>query len=92
MALLTWLTRKDQPFSWGVEADNAFQYLKTYFTSAPLFIHVNPSKPFVLETYAFDFEVGVMFSQLREENFLHFVGFRSCKFSLAEINYEIHDK
>jgi hypothetical protein len=27
---LTRLTRKDQPFSWGVEANNAFQSLKVF--------------------------------------------------------------
>jgi hypothetical protein len=32
MDLLTWLIRKDQPFSWGVEVENAFQSLKDYFT------------------------------------------------------------
>jgi hypothetical protein len=47
VALPTQLTRKDQTFSWRVEAINAFQYLKVF----PLLIHVNLSKPFVLETY-----------------------------------------
>jgi hypothetical protein len=47
MALLTRLIRKDQPFFKEVEADNAFQFLKVYFTIAPFLIHEDPSKPFV---------------------------------------------
>jgi hypothetical protein len=49
VALFTWLTKKDQTSSWGVEGDNAFQSLKTSFTTTPLFIHVNSSIPFVLK-------------------------------------------
>ncbi len=32
LAPLIWLIRKDQPFSWGVEVENAFQSLKDSFT------------------------------------------------------------
>jgi hypothetical protein len=66
--------------------------LKASFTTTPLLIHVDPSKPFVLETDAFGFALGVVFSQLGEDNFLHLIGFHSHKFSLVKINYEIHDK
>jgi hypothetical protein len=58
------LNKKDLFFSWGVEANNAFQYLKVFFTTTPLLIRVEPSKPFVLETDVFDFVVGVVLSQL----------------------------
>jgi hypothetical protein len=92
MTLLTHLTRKDQPFSWGVEVENAFQYLKASFMIAPLLIHVGPSKPFVLETDAFDFALCVVLSQPKENNLLHPIGFHSHKFSPPKINYEIHDK
>jgi len=48
----TCLIRKDQPFSWGVKAENVFQSLKASFIITPLLIHVDPSKPFVWETNA----------------------------------------
>ncbi len=32
MAPFIRLTKKDQPFSWGVEVDNAFQSLKVFFS------------------------------------------------------------
>jgi len=43
-------------------------------------------------TNDFDFALGFVLSQPRENNLLHLVGFHSCKFSLVDINYEIHDK
>jgi hypothetical protein len=62
MALPTRLTYKDQPFSWGVEA-NAFQSLKASFMITPLLINiVDLSKPFVLNTDAFDSALGAMLS------------------------------
>ncbi len=86
MAHFTWLTEKDQTFSWGIEGDNAFQSLKTSFTTTPLFIHVNLSIPFVLEVNTLNFTIGVMLSQLGKEIFFHPVDFHSRKFYLTEIN------
>jgi hypothetical protein len=75
------LIRKDQPFSWGVEVKNAFQFLKVFFTNAPFLIHVDLAKPFVLEINAFDFALNVVFSQLGKDNRFHPIGFCSHKFS-----------
>jgi hypothetical protein len=86
------LTRKYQHFSWELEADNVFQSLETSFMIAPLLIHANLSKPFVLETDASNFAIGAMFSQLGKNNLLHVVNFYSCKFFPIKINYEIHNK
>jgi hypothetical protein len=47
VALLTCVTRKDKRFSCGVEAENAFHSLKVFFTTTPLFIHVDIAKHFV---------------------------------------------
>jgi hypothetical protein len=92
MAPFTWLIRKDQPFSWGVEAKNAFQSLKASSTTTPVLIHAYPSKPFVLEMNAFDFTIGAILSQLGKNNFLHPINFHTFKFSLVKTNYDIHDK
>jgi hypothetical protein len=91
VAPLIQLTRKDQPFSWGVEANNVFQSLKAYFMTTPFLICVNPSKPFVLETDASDLTIGVVFSQLGEYNLFCIVSLCSCKFFLTKINYNIHN-
>jgi hypothetical protein len=87
----THLIWKDQPFSLGVKAKNAFQFLKVFFTTTPFLIHANPTKPFVSETNASNFTLGVILSQHGKDNFLHHVGFHFCKFSPSEINYKIHD-
>jgi hypothetical protein len=92
VALFTWLTRKDQPFFGGIEANNVFQSLKAFFMTVTLLIHVDPSKLFVFETAVFDFAIGVVLSQLGKYNLLHHVDFYSCKFSFMEIIDKIHDK
>jgi hypothetical protein len=48
----------DQSFYKGFEVENPFQSLKAYFKTTPLLIHVNLSKPFVLEMDASNFVVG----------------------------------
>ena len=45
-----------------------------------------------METDASDFALGVVLSQLGDGEKLHPVAFDSRKFSVAEINYEIHNK
>jgi hypothetical protein len=92
VAPFTHLTQKDQHFSWEVEVHNAFQFLKVFFMTAPFSSYVNPFKPFVLKTDDSNSIVGIIFSQLREDNLFHLLDFRSCKFSLVEINYKIRDK
>jgi hypothetical protein len=46
----------------------------------------------VVETDASDFAKGAVLSQYGDDGKLHPVAFYSKKFSLAEINYNIHDK
>jgi hypothetical protein len=62
VAPLTWLTKKNQYFSWGVKDDNVFESLKASFMIIPLLIHLDISKTFVLEMDTYDFRVGVMLS------------------------------
>jgi hypothetical protein len=45
-----------------------------------------------LETNVFYFSVEAMLSQPGDDDLLHLVSFRSHKFSLVDINYEIDDK
>jgi hypothetical protein len=86
------LTWEDKPFSWGIEAKNVFQSLKASLMIASFFIHVNLSKPFILEKDTFDFALGIVLSQLGKDNFFHLIGFHSHKFSFVEISYKVHGK
>jgi hypothetical protein len=86
MAPFIQLTKKDQPFSSRIEANyNAFQYLKVSFITTPLLIHADLSKPFVLKINIFDFTMGAMLLQLRENNLLHHVIFHFHEFFLHRL-------
>ncbi len=48
------LIQKIQPFSRGIEVKNAFPFFRVFLQIAPVLIHVDPLKPFVLKINAFD--------------------------------------
>ncbi len=91
VAPLTRLTCKDK-LEWNVEADQAFETLKKAFTTAPILTHPDLQKPFSLETDVPNFALGAVLSQPDKDGRLHLVAFHSRKFTVAEINYEIHEK
>jgi hypothetical protein len=66
--------------------------LKAFFTTAPLLIHVDLSKPFVLEMDTFDFALGVVLSQLEEDNLLHPIGFHFVSFLLPRLTMRFMTK
>jgi len=90
--LLTTLTCKDKPFSWNPTAHAVFYTLKMAFTSAPILIHPDPAKPFIVETDTSDFALGAILSQFGINGLLHPVAFYSRKLTGAEINYQVYDK
>ena len=55
-------------------------------------MHIDPGKPFTIEADASDFALGSILSQLGEDGQTHPVAFHSRKFTVSEINYEVHDK
>ena len=66
---------------WNSDAEKAFQLLKTAFTTAPVLVHPDFSKPFFMETNASNFAFGAVLSQLGDGEKLHPVAFHSQKFS-----------
>ena len=89
---LTELTKKNMIFTWVTSATRAFDNLKKAFTSAPILMHADQSKTFIIEADASDFALGSILSQIAEDGKLHPIAFHSRKFEAPEINYEIHDK
>ncbi|KAF5339905.1 hypothetical protein D9758_015029 [Tetrapyrgos nigripes] len=89
---LTSLTHKSTPFIFSDTCINAFNHLKSLFTSAPVLSHFQPSLPITLSTDASDFAISSVLQQPDSDGNLHPVAFFSCKLSPAEINYAIHDK
>jgi hypothetical protein len=89
---LTKLTRKETPFKWTEDAQNAFDKLKQALISQPILQHFDPNRPITLETDASDHAIGVVCSQPDNLGILHPLGYFSRKLKDAERNYNIHDK
>ena len=88
--VLTQLTKKGKSFVWANDEDTDFVDLKKAFTSAPIPAHVDLQKLFIIEADTSDFALGSILSQQGDGEKLHLVAFHSCKFDIAEINYEVH--
>ena len=86
------LTRKDTPFKWDKDCQDAFQFLKIAFTTAPILQYFDPEKEMLVETDASDYVSAGILSQRNDEGILHPVAFFSKKHSPAEYNYEIYYK
>ena len=64
--------------------------VKQAFTSAPILVHVDLEKKFIIEAYASDFARGSALSQIAHGEKFHPIASHSRKLKLVEINYEIH--
>ena len=92
-APLTALTSSKVPFVWSPRAEGAFEYLKKRFTSAPVLIHPDPSRQFIVEVDASDVGVGAVLSQRSSEDHrIHPCAFFSYKLDPAERNYDIGNR
>ncbi|KAI3355849.1 hypothetical protein L3Q82_004229 [Scortum barcoo] len=92
-APLTALTSSKVTFQWSVAAKEAFDALKTRFTSAPILIMPDPERQFILEVDASDVGVGAVLSQRSlEDQKLHPCAFFSRRLSPAEKNYDIGNR
>ena len=60
---LSTLTSTQVMFTWSMAADWVFWDLKHHFTTAPILVHPDPSRQFVVEADASDVGVGVFLSQ-----------------------------
>ena len=91
-APLTNLTRKDQPFDWTPECDEAFQQLKTLLVSAPVLVKANMSRKFQLHTDASKTHVGAALMQQQGDGTVRPVGYFSRKLKPAETRYSTTDR
>ena len=89
---LTRLLKKDRKFDFDDDARQAFQRLKTMFTTAPVLAHFHPDRPSTIETDASDFAIAAVISQPDNNGVLHPIAFYSRKLTPSELNYEIYDK
>jgi hypothetical protein len=77
---------------WTDMMTTSFKKLKHCFMTAPILTHFDQHCECIVETDASDFTLGGILSQTAEDRKLYPNAFHSRKFSLAEINYEIHNK
>ncbi len=87
------LKNKPKSLSWTPAATEAFETLKEAFTSAPLLIHPDPGKPFLVEVDTSTSGVGAVLSQQQRTpaKFLP-CAFFSRKLSPSENNYDIGNR
>jgi hypothetical protein len=79
-------------FEWSAEAEEAFQELKIRFSTELILVIFDPKKPSVVETDALDKAIRACLSQADNKGKLRLVAYLLRKFTLAESNYEVHDK
>jgi len=91
--LISLLKNKPKSLSWSPSATKAFNTHKEAFTSAPLLIHPDPEKPFIIEVDASITRVEAVLSQQKGTLArLHPCAFFSRKLSPAERNYDIDNR
>ena len=89
---LTCLTWKDIPWKFNSSCQDAFNSLKKAFTSAPILTHWIPNAQLIVETNASNYALATILSVVNEDNEDHPVAFHSHTFTVAELNYDTHDK
>jgi len=89
---LTCLTWKNIPWKFDSFCHDAFNSLKKAFTSAPILTHWISDAQLIVETDASDYTLAAILSIVNEENEVHPVTFHSHTFTMAELNYNTHDK
>ena len=89
---LTYLTQKDIPWKFDFSCQDAFNSLKKAFTSTSILTHWISDAQLIVETNALDYTLTAIFSIVNKDNKVHPVIFHSCTFTVAELNYNTHDK
>ena len=90
--VLVALTRKDRPFCWTLAEQSTFMALKYAFMIAPILLHPDPTKPFIVETDVSNFVISVILSQPDNDGVHHPIAYYSHTFTIPKINYLIYDK
>ena len=80
-------------FIWDVRCEEAFEKLKTAFTTVPTLKIANPHSPFILECNCSNFALGAVLLQVCESNReLQPVAYLSRSLVSAEQNYKVFNK
>jgi hypothetical protein len=85
------LTKKDAPWIWGNDEQNAFDILKRHITEEPILRQLQMDQQFELEVDVSGYTLGAVLMQRQEDGKHHPVGFYSTTLNNAEQNYDIYD-
>jgi hypothetical protein len=85
------LTKKNQQWQWGPKEQAAFEELKGICITGPVLRTPDWNKPFIMETDASGYALGVVIAQPHEDG-IHPIAFHSRSLVQAERNYDAHDK
>ncbi len=77
---------------WTEKAEKAFKKLKKLFISQSILIMFESEKFIMLKMNASDEAIKTCISQSDDKRRLHSITYYNCKLTVAELNYEIHDK
>ena len=88
---LTMLTRKEIPFVWSEEQQEAFEILRDSLITEPLLIYPDFRTPFTLTTDASGYALGAIISQKVEKDSLP-ITYASQQMNKAEQNYSTTER
>jgi hypothetical protein len=86
------LTKKDVPWQWHPEQQQAFDALEQRFCEEPILKVYDPELPTWVEVDASGFATGGILSQKGEDRLWHPVAYHSDSMSKEDHNYEIYDR
>src|SRR3954454_18919398 len=86
------LLKKDVPFQWKNQQQEAFNYLKETLTKAPILSYPEFDKPFVIFTDASKIGLGAVLSQKRENGKEYVIAYASRSLNQAEKNYSVTEQ
>ncbi len=77
---------------WTEKAEEAFKKLKKLFIFQSVLIMFESEKSITLKMNASNEAIKTCISQSDDKRRLHSIAYYSCKFTVVELNYEIHNK
>jgi len=86
------LTKKDIPFDWSTNCQEAFQNLIKALTSAPVLTHPDFSKPFLIEADASQYAIGAILSQKDDSGRYRPCAYLSHSLDETKRNWTVHDR
>ncbi|KAF1334828.1 reverse transcriptase, partial [Globisporangium splendens] len=89
---LSLLLKKDAPWDWTSQCEDAFNTFKESLTAAPILAIADHEHPFHVVCDASDYAIGCTLMQTDREGRECVVCFQSRQLKPAERNYPVHDK